>query len=175
MERFLERVWKLQSKVKDENDTEDMKVILHKTIKKVGEDIEQFKFNTAVSAMMICLNKGEEAEHVSPYWYAEFLKLLAPFAPHMTEELWHTVIKEEDSIHKTSWPVYDPSLLVESTAIIAIQIAGKLRGTITLPRDTAEMGVVDEVKKTEEYRKFVGDAVPKKIVFVPNKLINIVI
>ena len=175
VERFLERVWKLQSKVKDENDTEDMKVILHKTIKKVGEDIEQFKFNTAVSAMMICLNKGEEAEHVSPYWYAEFLKLLAPFAPHMTEELWHTVIKEEDSIHKTSWPVYDPSLLVESTAIIAIQIAGKLRGTITLPRDTAEMGVVDEVKKTEEYRKFVGDAVPKKIVFVPNKLINIVI
>lgn len=175
VERFLDRVWKLGGKVKDESDTEEMNVVLHKTIKKVGEDIEHFKFNTAVSAMMICLNKAEEADHVSPYWYGEFLKLLAPFAPHMSEELWQGVLKETGSIHAESWSQYDSALLVESTAVIAVQINGKLRGTITLPRDTAEMGVVDELKKTDMYQKYVGEVAPKKVIFVPNKLINIVI
>lgn len=175
VERFLERVWKLAGKIKDESDSEEMKVILHKTVKKVGEDIENFKFNTAVSAMMICLNTAEGEDHVSPYWYGEFLKLLAPFAPHITEELWHTVMNEQRSIHEVLWPTYEESLLTESTATIAIQINGKLRGTITLPRDTAEIGVLDEVKKTESYQKYVAETVPKKVIFVPNKLINIVI
>ena len=175
VERFLERVWKLQARLKDENDGDDMKVVLHKTIKKVGEDIEHFKFNTAVSAMMICLNKAEEQGHVSPFWYGEFLKLLAPFAPHIAEELWQVVLGETGSIHLESWPKYEEALLADSTAIIAIQINGKLRGTIPLARDTAEMGVMDQVKKTDAYRNYVGEAVPKKVVFVPNKLINIVI
>lgn len=175
VERFLERAWKLQGRLKDESDNEEMKVILHKTIKKVGEDIEHFKFNTAVSAMMICLNKAEAEDHVSPFWYGEFLKLLAPFAPHIAEELWHTALKETTSIHLESWPAYDEALLVESTATIAVQINGRLRGTLTLPRDMAEMEVMDEVKKTPFYGTYVGEGMPKKVVFVPNKLINIVI
>lgn len=175
VERFLERVWKLQDKLQEENDSDEMKVVLHKTIKKVGEDVERFKFNTAVSAMMICLNKAEEQNHVSPFWYGEFLKLLAPFAPHIAEELWSGALKESGSIHLESWPKYEEALLVESTAVIAIQINGKLRGTMEMARDTAEMGVVEGVKKTEIYKNYVGEMVPKKIIFVPNKLINIVI
>jgi len=175
VERFLERVWKLQTRASENvRDKDELKTILHKTIKKVGEDVESFKFNTAISAMMICLNKAEEEEQVSLYWYQEFLKLLAPFAPHITEELWSS-IGGEGSIHQTSWPEYDESLLSQSIATIAIQIGGKLRGTIILPRDTAEMGVLDEVKKTDIYQKYIGQNTPKKVVFVPNKLINIVI
>jgi leucyl-tRNA synthetase len=175
VERFLERVWKLQSAVDSNvNDSEEMKIALHKTIKKVGDDIEHFKFNTAVSAMMICLNTAEGKEKISLYWYQEFLKLLAPFAPHIAEELWH-LVGETHSIHLETWPVYEEVFLSESTATIAIQIGGKLRGIIVLPRDTAEMGVLEEVKKTPEYQKYVGENTPKKVIFVPNKLINIVI
>lgn len=173
-ERFLERVWKLQIKVQDEADSNETVSMLHKTIRKVGEDIDSFKFNTAVSAMMICLNKAEEADHVSTYWYAEFLKLLAPFAPHMAEELW-SVLGEDESIHAASWPAYDEQLLNEATATIAIQFSGKFRGTIVVPRDSTEIGVLDEVKKLEIYQKYAGGETPKKVIFVPNKLINIVI
>jgi leucyl-tRNA synthetase len=175
VERFLERVWKLQTKISaNVSDSEEMKSVLHKTIKKVGEDIESFKFNTAISAMMICINQAEKEESVSGYWYGEFLKLLAPFAPHIAEELWH-VQNGKDSVHANPWPEYDESLLRESHVTLAVQINGKLRGTLVLPVDTAEMAVLDAVKKEEYYQKYAGESVPKKVIFVPNKLINIVI
>ncbi len=174
-ERFLERVWKLSAKVSsDVADSDQMKSLLHKTIKKVGEDIEGFKFNTAISAMMICLNQADAEAPVSQSWYTEFLKILAPFAPHITEELWNQS-GEEGSIHESAWTVYDESYLREAMATIAIQIGGKLRGTLTVPHDTTEIHLVDEVKKTDFFQKYVGEATPKKIIFVPNKLINIVI
>ncbi len=175
VERFLERVWKLHSRVKgDTGDSEEMRTVLHKTIKKVGDDIEGFKFNTAISAMMICLNKAEAESSVSRYWYLEVLKLLAPFAPHMSEELWHS-LGEEGFVHEASWPIYDEQYLHESTATIAVQIGGKLRGTLVVGRNLAEMEVLDEVKKTDFYQKYAGRDIPKKVIFVPNKLINIVI
>jgi leucyl-tRNA synthetase len=175
VERFLERVWKLQAKVREDvHDSDETRSILHKTIKKVGEDIEAFKFNTAISALMIALNKAEAEAAISLSWYTDFISLLAPFAPHMTEELWSR-IGEKGSIHTTKWPEYDPSCMTEANTTIAIQIGGKLRGTLVLARDMAEIAVLDEVKKTDYYKKYVGDSIPKKIVFVPNKLINIVI
>ena len=173
-ERFLERVWKLQGKVKDESDNDATKTVLHKTIKKVSEDIEGFKFNTAISSMMICLNRAEEEKHISPYWYGEFIKLLAPFAPHIAEEIW-SIQGSRGSVHMESWPSYDESMIHDSEAVIAIQINGKLRGTVMLPRDTEETGVLDEVKRTEIYKKYIGEAAPKKVIFIPNKLMNIVI
>jgi leucyl-tRNA synthetase len=175
VERFLERVWKLYGKVsKDVNDSDEMRSMLHKTIKKVGDDIESFKFNTAISAMMICLNKAEGEISLSQYWYTEFLKLLAPFAPHMTEEIWN-MLGEKGSIHANIWPEYDETLLHEATAVIAVQIGGKLRGTIAVERNMAEIAVLEEVRKTDFYQKYVGGDTPKKVIFVPNKLINIVI
>lgn len=174
-ERFLERVWKLQAKVVEGLvDDEEVTSVLHKTIKKVGEDIESFKFNTAVSAMMICLNRAEECAEISREWYCSFLKMLAPFAPHITEELWLSA-GEGSSIHQEAWPLYEESFLHDTTVTYAIQIGGKLRGTLMLPRDMTELPVMDEVKKTEMYQKYVGEAHPKKIIFVPNKLVNIVI
>ncbi len=174
-QRFLERVWRLQSKVSPNvSDSEEMKSALHKAIKKVSEDIENFKFNTAISSMMICLNFAESQTEVSGYWYGELLKILAPFAPHITEELWH-LQGHSESIHLSVWPQYDESLLKESHVTLAVQIGGKLRGTLVLPADTGEMVALDAVKKEEYYLKYVGETVPKKVVFVPNKLINIVI
>jgi leucyl-tRNA synthetase len=173
-ERFLERVWKLRSNVKDENDSDEMKTVLHRTIKKVTEDIDSFKFNTAISSMMIALNKAEGQGHISPDTYAEFLKLLAPFAPHITEELWSS-LGEKESIHAAQWPSHNPGLLVENEVTYALQVGGKLRGTLVLPRDMAELQVLDEMKKMEAYKKHVGGQVPRKVIFVPNKLINIVI
>lgn len=175
VERFLERLWRLQSKVSPEvSDSEEMKIALHKTIKKVGEDIENFKFNTAISSMMICLNLAESQTAISQAWYEEFLKILAPFAPHMTEELWH-LIGREASIHLCEWPAYDESLLKESHATIAVQIAGKLRGTLHIPADLGEIEVLDLVKKEAYYEKYIAGNTPKKVIFIPNKLINIVI
>ncbi len=174
-QRFLDRVWNLSYKVNSGvSDSDEMKSILHKTIKKVGEDIEGFKFNTAISAMMISLNKTDSELSISQYWYTEFLKLLAPFAPHITEELWNE-LGEQGSIHESAWTAYDENLIHEAVVTIAVQIGGKLRGTLTVLRDTTEVRLLEEVKKTDFFQKYVGESVPKKIVFVPNKLINIVV
>lgn len=175
VERFLERVWKLQSKVTEGvTDGNESVVSLHKTIKKVEEDIEHFKFNTAVSALMICLNQIEQEDAVSAELYKTFIQLLAPFSPHIAEELW-SVLGNKESVHLEPWPKHDSSLLVEDKATIIIQIGGKLRGTITCQRGASESEVLELVKKEEAYQKYVGEATTKKIIFVPNKLINIVI
>jgi leucyl-tRNA synthetase len=123
---------------------------------------------------MICLNKAESEGSLSQHSYATFLKLLAPFAPHMTEELW-SKLGEKESIHAQIWPEYDETLLHEATVVIAVQIGGKLRGTLTMERNMAEIAVLEEVRQTDFYQKYVGTETPKKVIFVPNKLINIVI
>lgn len=176
-ERFLGRVWKLQDKKLVEEYGSDyawLTAEIHKTIKKVGEDIDKFKFNTAISQLMICLNRMDTLASLPKELYRTYLQLLAPFAPHITEELWN-VLGYKGSVHASDWPTYDESMIHDAEVIIAIQINGKLRSTVTLPRDTAEMGVLEEVKKTDTYKKFVREAIPKKVIFVPNKLINIVI
>lgn len=175
VERFLERVWKLQTKVADgTKDNPESLSILHKTVKKVGDDIESFKFNTAISAMMICLNAAEKEAAISKEWYLNFIRILAPFAPHISEELWNRA-GEKASVHEAAWPTYDEALLQDGSVTIAIQIGGKLRATAVFPRDALEDEVLETVKQLEIYQKYVGESVPKKIIFVQNKLINIVI
>lgn len=171
IERFLDKVIKIRGMVTD--NVQSLPVV-HQTIQKVTEGIDGMLFNTSIAQLMICANELEKAKTVAQADYEALLSLLAPFAPFTTEELWKD-LGHTDSIHRAAWPVEDASLLVEKEATIAIQVNGKLRGTITLPRDTAEMGVVDEVKKTDMYAKYVGSETPKKVIFVPNKLINIVI
>jgi leucyl-tRNA synthetase len=171
VERFLEKIQKIRSKVDDNAETLP---VTHQTIKKVTEGIDAMLFNTCVSQLMICLNEFEKTPKIAKADFESFLSLLAPFAPFVTEEFWKDLGYAE-SVHKAPWPAYDPAKLIEATATLAIQIGGKLRGTIELPRDMAEMNVLDEVKKTESYQKYVGQEVPKKVIFVPNKLINIVI
>ena len=177
--RFIERVWRFAEKVeatKDEkktNDTLPYEQALHKAIKKVTEDIENFSFNTAVSAMMICLNEMEKAEYVRVSDYTQFLQLLAPFAPHVAEELW-TVFGEKKSIHVSGWPAYDASKLVSETVTIVVQVNSKNRAELQVARELS----ADEVKALalalDKVQRALAGATPKKVIYVPGRLVNIV-
>lgn len=171
--RFVERVWKLQSKLTT-TENKGIENSLHKTIKKVGEDIEAMKFNTAISAMMIFVSELEKAGSISTKTYATLLQLLAPFAPHITEELWE-MLGNKTSVHSESWPTYDPKKLVSDTVTIAVQINGKMRATFVADRSISE----DEAKQTAlalpESIKWLDDKEPKKVIYIPGKIVSIVV
>ncbi len=169
--RFVDKVYALKDKI---NDTDNTFSITHKTIKKVGEDIETTAFNTAISSLMICLNEYEKEGSVSKNDFKIFTKLLAPFAPFLASELWK-FIGEKSEVHAESWPICDESKLISDTVTYVLQVNGKLRGEITLPVSTGKEEVLKAVKSLEGYAKYVGEAIPKKEIFVPGKLINIVI
>jgi len=186
--RFFERVWRLQEKVasgklqvtskKGQNlqlETCNLKLIplVHKTIKKVGEDIETMRFNTAVSALMILLNEFEKEGTMAQENYEIFLQLLAPFAPHITEELWST-LGNNKSIHAEPWPAYDPALLVESTVRMAIQINGKTRAEMEVATDLDEAALKAAALALETVKKWLNSKVPSKIIVVKGRLVNIV-
>ena len=172
--RFLERVWRLRDKVVEAGDTHDVETILNKTIKKVGEDIESFSLNTAISALMVLLNEMENATLLLRADYEVFLVLLAPFAPHITEELWHDLGNTE-SIHRATWPLYDPLKIIDQEVIIAIQVNGKVRDTVTVAADLGD----EEVKRIALERplvaKWVGNQEIKKVFVVTGRLVNVVV
>jgi leucyl-tRNA synthetase len=168
--RFLERVWRLKNSVCD---ADGQPTLIHKTIKGVGEDIEEFKFNTALAKMMSLCNEWEKTG-VSKQSYSILLKLLAPFAPHITEELWHE-IGETGSIHLESWPEYDPKAILETTMTIAVQINGKVRAEMIFDRAMTEDEIREKVLADEKVKTYIKDSIPKKIVYVPQKLISIVL
>jgi leucyl-tRNA synthetase len=184
--RFLNRVWKLielnlkskgqKSKNLDANG-EDSKLEkqLHQTIKKVDEDLSLFKFNTAVSALMIFLNEAEkEGGRLSKKSIAQYLKLLAPLAPHLAEELWHR-LGNESSIHLEPWPEYDRSLVVEEEFELLIQVNGKLRDKALVSKKITQEEAEKLVLEREKIKEQLGKKKTKKIIFVPGRLINIVI
>ena len=145
--RFIERIWKLALQpLSDTPANLYLETILHQTAKKIGEDIEAFKFNTAVSQMMICLNAMEKAEGVHKGQWKAFIRLLAPFAPHVAEELWER-LGEEYSVHQAVWPQYDPRKLISEQIVLAVQVNGKVRGTISLPIDTLEEVAIQVAQK----------------------------
>ncbi|MDD5071314.1 MAG: leucine--tRNA ligase [Patescibacteria group bacterium] len=179
--KFLEKAIKIKAKIgKAENDRE-LSNLLHKTIKKVGDDIEEFKLNTAVSAMMILANKMEEAEKVDIIHYSLFIILLAPFAPHLAEELWHELGNHrqggtgKESIFKAKWPEYDKKLVKDETINLVIQVNGKLRDTILAAADISEKEAKEEAMKSEKVKKWLERKEIVKTIFVKGKLINIVI
>ncbi|MDP3996604.1 MAG: leucine--tRNA ligase [bacterium] len=183
MRRFLERVWRLKEKVSnlkpkiaDKIQTENTKLqtLLHRTIKKVGEDIEAFKFNTAISQMMICVNELEKQDKVSLEVYETLLKLVAPFAPHITEELWHELGRKK-SIHLEKWPEFDEKKTKEPTVTIVFQVNGKIRSTANLARDSKEEEVKEKAFSDETLKKWINGKNIKKVVYVPGKLLNIVV
>jgi len=167
--RFLERVWRLQEKI--QNDTPlSVEKLLHRTIKKVGEDIGAFKFNTAISTMMIFLN-GAEKEGLSKSQYKSFIQLLAPFAPHMADELW-SALGNKKSVHVSPWPSYDEAHLEDDVVKFVVQVNGKVRATIEMPAQTGE----EELRlKAEELVKNWFTTHVKKVIFVPKRLINFVL
>ncbi len=174
--RFLERVWRLQENVvaKGKTDT-DAERALHKCIKKVTEDIQNFGFNTAVSAMMICLNEMEKAEQITASDYGMFLQILAPFAPHMTEELWQTVLGNKKSINTAGWPKWSSSKIKESSVNLPVQINGKVRTTLAVAPDADQASVEALARAHADVIKWLDGKDIKKVIYVPGRIINIVI
>ena len=183
IKRFLEKIWRIslgEISKKQQLSTSSSKIeaFLHKTIKKVSEDIENYKFNTAISTMMIFLNELESS-HAQGYGvtkknFETFLKLLAPFAPHMTEELWHK-LGHKNSIHLEKWPEFDESKIKEDNVIIIIQINGKIRANFEAKLDITETEVKEKVASLPEIQKWIVNKEIKKVIFVQNKVINFVI
>ncbi len=176
--RFLQRVWGLQEKVTGNRvqiTDEDLR-IMHKTIKKVTEDIKHIKLNTAVAALMEWLNYLSKKENLTKGEYKTFLLLLASFAPHITEELW-SVIGEKYSIHQQSWPKSDNKYLQEQEVTIVVQINGKVRDTRTISRDIeGDREVVEKMTlESDRIKKFLDGKTVKKTVYVPGRIINFVV
>ncbi len=170
--RFLEKVWKLQEVIEDKMDTK-IESEIHKTVKKVENDLERLKFNTAISAMMTLLNTISSSS-ISSEYYGIILQLLAPFAPHMTEELWHE-LGNDKSIHLTSWPVYDKEKIKEDKVTIVVQVNGNVRGEFKIDISTDEDVVKNLAKKQENVIKWIDGKQIKKLIYIKNKLVNIVV
>jgi leucyl-tRNA synthetase len=168
--RFIERIWRLANAAKDA-DVVAADAELHKTIKKVKDDIDAFKFNTAISQMMIFANVAEKSG-VGKSQFETFLKLLAPFAPHVAEELWEK-LGHTTSIHLESWPLYDPSKTISELVTIAVQIGGKTRGTIVVKRGISENEATSAARGDSKLSKYL-DFKPQKVIFVPDKVLNLV-
>ncbi|WP_430934864.1 leucine--tRNA ligase [Saccharicrinis sp. 156] len=178
--KFLRKTWRLffnadhKLEVSDEKATKDELKVLHKTIKKISDDIEKFSFNTCVSAFMICVNelgtlKCNKREILEP-----LTVLLAPFAPHMSEELWEKLGKTE-TVCDAQWPLFEPAHLVESTFSYPVSFNGKMRFKLDMPADAANDVIEDAVKKHESAQKWLEGKTVKKMIIVPRKIINVVV
>jgi len=173
--RFLEKVWRLKEKVSTDKSNEKLAPLINRTIKKVTADIETFSFNTAISSLMILANSFEKEETISTDDYKVLLSLLAPFSPHISEEIWQELNLGKKSIHLSSWPEFDESYILEKEVKMVIQVNGKFRETITVGKDISEKDLENLVLGLENIKKWVKDHKPKKIIHVKNRLINIVL
>ena len=170
--RFLAKVWRLRDKVGNSDSTELAK-ITHATIKKVGEDIEALRFNTAISSMMECVNAYTKADSVPEALFLDFLKILNPFAPHLSEEL-NSLLGQENLLSEQDWPSYDDSLLVESEITIIVQVNGKLRAKLQVPADISKEELESQAQADPSVQQHLEGKTIRKIIVVPNKLVNIV-
>ncbi|MBO5023523.1 MAG: leucine--tRNA ligase [Clostridia bacterium] len=171
--RFLERIAGLTDIAKGTGATPKLESAFHKTIKKVSQDIEEMKFNTAIAAMMALVNDIYNVGTLTVDELKTLITLLNPFAPHITEEIWH-VLGENTLLSVEAWPSYDEAKTVDSTVTIAVQICGKMRGTIDVPAGAEEDVAFDIIMKDEKLSSFfAGKNIVKKI-YVKNKIFNII-
>ncbi|MFM2359331.1 MAG: hypothetical protein RLY16_1324 [Bacteroidota bacterium] len=178
--RFLRKLWRLfNDELKgrvwtDATPTAAELKILHRTIKKIEDDTERFSFNTAVSTFMICVNELSDIKCNKKAILRPLLILLTPYAPHVAEELWHQ-LGESGSVLDAAYPIYDPSVLVETAKEYPVSVNGKMRTTIELSLDLDQQAVEQLVVQNETIQKWLEGKAPKKIIYVKNKMINIVV
>jgi leucyl-tRNA synthetase len=187
--RFLNRVWNLVQEYNqkqgvglDDAASVEILAVAHRTVKKVTEDIENDKFNTPISAMMEAVNtyfklKEQHPFGKSPAWtfaIESLLQVLAPFAPHITEELWHD-LGHTDTIHIDTWPAWDNAYLESDTITVVVQVNSKVRAKLQLDADVTKDDAIQIALSDPHVAKFVGEKTPRKVVYVPRKLINIVV
>ncbi|MCF6276366.1 MAG: leucine--tRNA ligase [Candidatus Magasanikbacteria bacterium] len=171
VKRFLDKVVNLQEFVK--KDVKQNKT-LHKTIKKVGEDIEEMSFNTSVAKMMEFVNEITKVQEISKEDMENFLKILSPFAPHLAEELWEKLGNTE-SIAYELWPSYDENMIKDETVKVGIQINGKVRDDIEVPAEISEEEIKELVLQREKVQKWLEGNEPKKVIYVKGRLVSIVV
>jgi leucyl-tRNA synthetase len=183
--RFLQRVWTLVQEFNDSDggsgESLELQRAVHKSIKKVSEDMLGLSFNTAIAALMECANelyriKAEDGYASTEWqWALESLtQLLAPFAPHIAEELWQQ-LGQEESVHTSQWPAYDEKYLVQDKITVAIQVNGKLRGSVMVLADKTEAEVIDFTKEVPGVKKYLTGKDIRKTIYVPGKLVNFVV
>ncbi len=185
--RFLARVWRLavtdegeiSPKIKDEDCTDKELIrVVHETIKKVGEDIEKLSFNTAISQMMICTNAFTQAEVVPLKEFTDFLTVLNPFAPHLTEELHERVAaafsRPASSLSETNWPAYDEQALIRTECELVVQVNGKLRDRIWMAMDAPEEVAKEKAFASEKVKEHIEGKSLRKVIYVPGKIMNLV-
>ncbi len=193
--RFIEKVWRIGQKVKEGNAKNFLSLrprshegrepttlknslpsplskLLHKTIKKVSEDIENMRFNTAVSAMMVLAGEMDKADYISTEDFKKFLQILAPFAPYVTEYIWHE-LGEKKSIHLSPWPKWEEKLLKDEEVKIAVQVNGKVRSEILVNAGDSEETVKNKALADENVAKHMAGNPIKRAIYVKNRLINI--
>jgi leucyl-tRNA synthetase len=171
--RFLERVWLMQDFV-SKKEGDDVTITLHKTIKKVGEDIETFSFNTAVSAMMIFVNTVYESKLITKKSFESFLTILSVFAPHMTEEIWKN-IGNKKTIFVGKWPAFKEEYLKSEKVTVVVQVNGKIKAELSIDRDLDDEALKTMALENPKVAEFLGKSEIKRVIVVKNRLINIVI
>ncbi|MDD2823534.1 MAG: leucine--tRNA ligase [Candidatus Daviesbacteria bacterium] len=173
--RFLERVWNLFDKVSDIEPTKQDLIMLNKIVKKTGEDIDGIRFNTAVAALMEWLNYLSHKEKVSQYEYKTLLILLAPFAPHITEELWE-LLGQEGSIHNQPWPQIEEKYLQDEKITIVVQVDGKVRDNLLIESDlvNSQPDIEKLALNSPRVQKCIDSVTVVKVIYVPGKIINLV-
>ncbi len=171
--RFLQRVWRLSQRELSEEQDADLEKSRHKMIKKVTEDIEGFRFNTAISAMMIFTNEAQNIK-ASREDIEALIKCLSPFAPHLAEEIWEN-LRHDDFVCKVEWPTFDKAKIIDETIELVVQVNGKLRARIPAELDADKDALLEKVKTDEKLTKWLEGKTIVKEIFVPNKLINFVV
>ncbi|MES2436985.1 MAG: class I tRNA ligase family protein [Patescibacteria group bacterium] len=173
--RFIERVWKMRDKVVPKLPyVASLESTIHKTMKKVSEDIEKMQFNTAVSSLMILLNEMDKQEQLAQSYYSHLLTMLAPFVPHVTEELWQS-LGHTTSIHLEKWPKYKQEKIIEDALKIAVQVNGKVRAEMEIAPDTSQSEIEQKAQELAEIRKWTDGKELKRVVYVKGKIVNIVV
>jgi len=172
LHRFLNRIWNFgEGKKLGEN--EATKRLIHKTIKKVTEDVKGFRFNTAISALMILLNEAEKADILPREFYKDYCKLLFPFAPHLAQELW-SLLGNKTLLDYEKWPKWDSALVTEESFELLIQVNGKLRHKVSVKKGISEAEATVQALAHPEVKKWIGGQ-PKKVIFVQDRLINFIV
>ena len=181
--RFVNKLWSiiinengsLSSRIKEDIEPDNETLFIHnQTIKKIGEDIENLHFNTAVSQLMIYCNHMQKCESFSRELVEELIIIIAPFVPHLSEELW-SILGNKNSVSYQNWPSYDESLIQLDNVTIAVQVNGKLRANIEVPKDSKEEDVISEALSLENVEKFTSLGSVVKTIYVQNRLLNFVV
>ena len=148
---------------------------VNSAIKKVGDDLAELRFNTAVSELMKTLNALEQAPELPRQAIEKFLVILAPLAPHLTEELWQVALKNKKSIHLEKWPRYDAKLAVQETVQVPVQVNGKMRDVIEISPRAMQDEAVFAARASENVARHLADKELRKIIYIPGKMLNLVV